>query len=66
MSSLRTIGTVAVNVFRESVRDKVLYNLVLFAVLMIGTSYLLGQLTAGQDVHGPTRGLVGRRRVNVW
>ena len=36
--------------FRESVRDKVLYNLVLFAILMIGASYLLGQLTAGQDV----------------
>jgi ABC-type transport system involved in multi-copper enzyme maturation permease subunit len=44
------IGAIAVNVFRESVRDKVLYNLVLFAILMIGTSYLLGQLTAGQDV----------------
>ena len=41
---------IAVNVFRESVRDKVLYNLVLFAVLLIGASYLLGQLTAGQDV----------------
>jgi ABC-type transport system involved in multi-copper enzyme maturation permease subunit len=41
---------IAVNVFRESVRDKVLYNLVLFAILMIGSSYLLGQLTAGQDV----------------
>jgi ABC-type transport system involved in multi-copper enzyme maturation permease subunit len=41
---------IAVNVFRESVRDKVLYNLVAFAVLLIGTSYLLGQLTAGQDV----------------
>ena len=38
------------NVFRESVRDKVLYNLVLFAVLLIGASYLIGQLTAGQDV----------------
>ena len=31
-------------------RDKVLYNLVLFAVLLIGASYLIGQLTAGQDV----------------
>jgi ABC-type transport system involved in multi-copper enzyme maturation permease subunit len=41
---------IALNVFRESVRDKVLYNLVLFAVLLIGASYLLGQLTAGQDV----------------
>ena len=41
---------IAVNVFRESVRDKVLYNLVAFAILLIGASYLLGQLTAGQDV----------------
>lgn len=41
---------IAWNVFRESVRDKVLYNLVLFAVLLMGASYLIGQLTAGQDV----------------
>jgi len=41
---------IAVNVFRESVRDKVLYNLVAFAILLIAASYLLGQLTAGQDV----------------
>jgi len=47
---VKAIGAIAVNVFRESVRDKVLYNLVLFAILMIGASYLLGQLTAGQDV----------------
>ena len=47
---MRAVGYVAVNVFRESVRDKVLYNLVLFAVLLISVSYLLGQLTAGQDV----------------
>ncbi|MSO81922.1 MAG: ABC transporter permease [Acidobacteria bacterium] len=47
---MRTIGLVAVNVFKESVRDKVLYNLVAFATLLIAVSYLLGQLTAGQDV----------------
>jgi ABC-type transport system involved in multi-copper enzyme maturation permease subunit len=47
---VRAISTVAVNVFRESVRDRVPYNLVLFAVLLIASSYLLGQLTAGQDV----------------
>jgi ABC-type transport system involved in multi-copper enzyme maturation permease subunit len=41
---------IAINTFRESVRDKVLYNLVLFAILLIGGSYLIGQLTAGQDV----------------
>jgi len=32
------------------VRDKVLYNLVVFAILMMGASYLIGQLTAGQDI----------------
>ena len=47
---MKATAAIAVNVFRESVRDKVLYNLVLFAVLMMGASYLLGQLTAGQDV----------------
>ena len=41
---------IAVNVFRESVRDRVPYTLVVFAVLLMGASYLLGQLTAGQDV----------------
>ena len=43
-------AAIAINVFRESVRDKVLYNLVAFAILLMGASYLLGQLTAGQDV----------------
>jgi ABC-type transport system involved in multi-copper enzyme maturation permease subunit len=47
---MRTISRVAVSVFRESVRDRVPYNLVLFAVLLISSSYLLGQLTAGQDI----------------
>jgi ABC-type transport system involved in multi-copper enzyme maturation permease subunit len=47
---VRAISCIAVNVFRESVRDRVPYNLVLFAVLLIGSSYLLAQLTAGQDV----------------
>src|SRR6478735_12423976 len=47
---MRAVAAIAINVFRESVRDKVLYNLVLFAILLIGASYLLGQLTAGQDV----------------
>jgi len=47
---VRAVRVVAVNVFRESVRDRVPYNLVLFAILLIASSYLLGQLTAGQDV----------------
>jgi ABC-type transport system involved in multi-copper enzyme maturation permease subunit len=42
--------SVAIAVFRESVRDRIFYNLVLFAVLLVGVSVLIGQLTAGQDV----------------
>ena len=47
---VKAIGTIALSVFRESVRDKVLYNLVFFAILLMGASFLIGQLTAGQDV----------------
>ncbi len=45
-----TAAWIALSVFRESVRDKVLYNLVAFAVLLMGVSFLIGQLTAGQDI----------------
>ena len=47
---MRAVSRIAVSVFRESVRDRVPYNLVLFAVLLIASSFLLGQLTAGQDI----------------
>ena len=47
---MKSTALIALNVFRESVRDKVLYNLVAFAVLLMGASYLIGQLTAAQDV----------------
>jgi len=47
---MSAIGPVAAAVFRESVRDRVFYNLVLFGVLLVGASIVIGQLTAGQDV----------------
>ena len=47
---MSAILRVAISAFRESVRDRVLYSLILFAVLLIGVSYLIGQLTAGQDI----------------
>lgn len=40
-------GVVAINTFREAVRDRVLYNLVLFALLMIGAAILVGQVSIG-------------------
>lgn len=39
------IAVIAVNAFRESLRDKILYNLVLFAGLLIGLSVLLADLS---------------------
>ena len=39
------IGVIAVNAFRESLRDKTLYNLVLFAGSLIGLSVLLADLS---------------------
>jgi ABC-type transport system involved in multi-copper enzyme maturation permease subunit len=47
---VRAISCIALSVFRESIRDRVPYNLVLFATLLIASSFFLGQLTAGQDV----------------
>jgi ABC-type transport system involved in multi-copper enzyme maturation permease subunit len=47
---MRTIGLIAGAVFKESVRDRVPYAMVVFAVLLIAASYLIGQLTAGQDM----------------
>lgn len=47
---MKTIGIVAGAAFRESVRDRVPYTMVVFAVLMIAASFLISQLTAGQDL----------------
>jgi ABC-type transport system involved in multi-copper enzyme maturation permease subunit len=47
---VRTIWLIAGAVFKESVRDRVPYAMVIFAVLLMAASYLIGQLTAGQDM----------------
>lgn len=47
---MRTIWLIAVAVFKESVRDRVPYALVVFAVLLMAASYLIAQMTAGQDM----------------
>ena len=49
---MRNIRAVAANTFREAVRDRVLYNLVFFALLMMGAAVLVGQISIDieQDV----------------
>ncbi|SRR5713101_7404880 len=44
---MRRAGVVALNTFREAVRDRVLYNLVFFALLMMAAAILVGQISIG-------------------
>ena len=46
---LSRVVAVAANTFRETVRERVLYNLVFFAILMTLCGLLLGQLSIRQD-----------------
>lgn len=44
---MNRIAAIAVHTFKESVREKVLYNLVVFAILMIGAGLILGSVSVG-------------------
>lgn len=44
---MQRIAVIALNTFREAVRDRVLYNLIVFALLLIGTAILFGQISIG-------------------
>src|SRR5262244_2477155 len=43
------IGAIARNTFREAVRDRVLYNLVLFVLMLTGAAIFIGELSGGQE-----------------
>jgi len=43
------ITAIARNAFREAVRDRVLYNLVLFVLMLTGASIFIGELSGGQE-----------------
>ena len=48
-TALRRIAAIAHNAFREAVRDRVLYNLVLFVLILIAGAIFLGELSGGQE-----------------
>lgn len=48
-SFIKIVFTIARNTFREAVRDRVLYNLVLFVLLITAGAIFLGELTAGHE-----------------
>ncbi len=41
------VRTIAVNTFKETIRDRILYSLLVFAIIMIGLSYFLAELSLG-------------------
>lgn len=41
------VGYIAFNTFREAVRDRVLYNLIAFALLLVGAALVFGQISIG-------------------
>ena len=45
----KRVLAVAGNTFREAIRDRVLYNLVVFVLLIVACAILLGELTNGQE-----------------
>lgn len=45
----RRVAAIARNAFREAVRDRVLYNLVVFVLLLIAGAIFLGEISAGQE-----------------
>ena len=47
--SLSRVAAIARNTFREAVRDRVLYNLVLFVLILTGGAVFLGELSAAQE-----------------
>jgi ABC-type transport system involved in multi-copper enzyme maturation permease subunit len=44
---IRRTVAIAVHTFKESVRDKVLYNLIVFALLLIGAAIVFGKISVG-------------------
>src|ERR1051325_167315 len=49
LPGLGKIGVIALNTFRESVRDRVLYNLILFVLILVGSSVFIGELSVYQE-----------------
>ena len=48
-NSSRRIRAIALNTFRESIRDRVLYNLILFVLILVGASALVSDLSLDME-----------------
>jgi ABC-type transport system involved in multi-copper enzyme maturation permease subunit len=48
-STIARVSAISRNAFREAVRDRVLYNLVLFVLLLTAAAIFIGELSGGQE-----------------
>jgi ABC-type transport system involved in multi-copper enzyme maturation permease subunit len=48
-SRVNKIAVIALNTFRESIRDRVLYNLILFVLLLVCASVFISELSINQE-----------------
>lgn len=46
---MRVVWVLAMNTYREVIRDRILYGLILFAILLIGMSLVMGQLSFAEQ-----------------
>jgi len=47
--AMHRIGAIALNTFRETVRDRVLYNLLLFAIILVIASIFVSELSINEE-----------------
>lgn len=48
--TLQRVSLVSWHVFKESVRDRVLYGIAAFALVLVAASFAIAEITAGQDL----------------
>lgn len=46
---MRSVWIIAINTYREIIRDRILYGIIVFALLLIGVSIALGQLSYAEQ-----------------
>ena len=46
---IQNILVIAKNAFREAIRDRILYNLILFVLIITASAIFLGELSGGQE-----------------
>jgi len=61
---IRRVAVIALNTFKENVRDKILYNLVIFGLLLTGSAMLLSTLSIGEQARIITD--IGLASINVF